>query len=100
MDTVLDSSFDFNGKLCKFCLYFEIKMLGWHCQLPVKYTNVSRAISSQDCSHVYSIKRCMGLGVFPFLCMRSEVSRLYILIYVKIKPVEQVGCAPRCGLQG
>lgn len=42
----------------------------------------------------------MGLGIFPFLCMRCEVSMLYIFIYVKIKPVEQVGCTPRCVLEG
>lgn len=51
-------------------------------------------------TYVCSIKRCMGLGIFPFLCMRCEVSMLYIFIYVKIKPVEQVGCTPRCVLEG
>lgn len=51
-DAMLDSTFDFSDNLGKFCHYFKIKILVWQCQLLIKYTDVSCAISSLNYSHM------------------------------------------------
>lgn len=94
-DAVLDSSFDFSGNLGKFCHYFKIKILVWHCQLLIKYTNGSRAISSLNYSHmcIQYEKMC---GTTSFSLFSHEIQRGYALLIT----FELVGCPPRCGLKG
>lgn len=83
-DAMLDLSFDFSGNLCRFCHYFEIKMLVWHCQLQTKYTNVSYTISSQNYSHMYTIwKDVWDLEFFPFCTWDTKCLCANLLFLLK-----------------